>query len=169
MALEKVVEVDQIEVKGEYSIQVRQATKVLDDGKQIGGVSYHRHVVHPNSSLDNEDAKVKKIAEALFDADCIEAYFVSQNGHPSGDPSDSWTLAQLQKYCDNRNITHYPEAVEAVDAVEAVEEVLWAEGDELPEGVEVGDVKTEAVEGVDAVEAKAKDTKASLLSAIPSE
>ena len=113
-----------------------------------------------------EDAKVKKIADALFDADCIEAYFVSQNGHPSGEPSDSWTLAQLQKYCDNRNITHYPEAVDAVEAVEAVEEVLWAEGDELPEGVEVGDVKTEAVEGVDAVEAKAKDTKASLLSAI---
>jgi hypothetical protein len=138
----------------------------MDDGKQIGGVSYHRHVVHPSSNWSGEDAKVKKIADALFDADCIETYFVSQNGHPSGDPSDSWTLAQLQKYCDNRNITHYPEAVEAVDAVEAVEEVLWAEGDELPEGVEVGDVKTEAVEGVDAVEAKAKDTKASLLSAI---
>ena len=166
MALEKVIEVDKIEVVGEYSIQVRQATKVLDDGKQIGGVSYHRHVVHPNSDWSNEDAKVKKIADSLFDADCIEAYFVSQNGHPSGDPSDSWTLAQLQKYCDNRNITHYPEAVDAVEAVEAVEEVLWAEGDELPEGVEVGDVKTEAVEGVDAVEAKAKDTKASLLSAI---
>ena len=48
MALEKVIEVDKIEVVGEYSIQVRQATKVLDDGKQIGGVSYHRHVVHPN-------------------------------------------------------------------------------------------------------------------------
>ena len=66
MALEKVVEVDQIEVKGEYSIQVRTATKVLDDGKQIGGVSYHRHVVHPSSILSSEDAKVKKIAEALW-------------------------------------------------------------------------------------------------------
>ena len=39
MALEKVIEVDKIEVVREYSIQVRQATKVLDDGKQIGGVS----------------------------------------------------------------------------------------------------------------------------------
>jgi hypothetical protein len=45
------------------------------------------------------------------------------------------------------------EAVEAQDAVyetvvvqEAVEEVLWAEEDELPEGVEAGDVKTEAQE-----------------------
>ena len=106
MALEKVVEVDQIEVKGEYSIQVRQATKVLDDGKQIGGVSYHRHVIHPNSDWSNDDAKVKKIADSLFDADCIEAYFVSQNGHPSGDPADSWTKAQLGKYCSSRGIDY---------------------------------------------------------------
>ena len=106
MALEKVVEVDQIEVKGEYSIQVRQATNVLDDGKQIGGVSYHRHVVHPNSSLDNEDAKVAKIAEALFDDDCKEAWQLSQHGYPSGDPSDSWSKAQLGKYCDSRSIDY---------------------------------------------------------------
>ena len=97
MALEKVVEVDQIEVKGEYAIQVRQATKVLDDGKQIGGVSYHRHVVHPNSNWSGEDAKVKKIADALFDADCIEAYFVSQNGHPSGEPASGWNEEKNSK------------------------------------------------------------------------
>ena len=80
MALEKVVEVDQIEIKGEYAIQVRRATKVLDDGKQIGGVSYHRHVVHPNSNWTSEDAKVKKIADALFDDDCKEAYASSSLG-----------------------------------------------------------------------------------------
>ena len=106
MALEKITVVDQIEVVGEYSIQVRQATKVMDDGKQIGGVSYHRHVVHPSSDWSNDDAKVKKIADALFDADCIEAYFVSQNGYPSGDPSDSWTKAQLGKYCSSHNIDY---------------------------------------------------------------
>ena len=80
MALEKVIEVDKIEVVGEYSIQVRQATKVLDDGVQIGGVSYHRHVVHPNSDWSNEDAKVRKIADALFDDDCQEAYASSSLG-----------------------------------------------------------------------------------------
>ena len=106
MALEKVVEVDKIEVVGEYAIQVRQATKVLDDGKQIGGVSYHRHVVHPNSDWSAEDAKVKKICDALFDADCIEAYFVSQYGYPSGDPSNSWSKEHLQKYCDSHDIDY---------------------------------------------------------------
>ena len=80
MALEKIQIVDQIEVVGEYSIQVRQATKVMDDGVQIGGESYHRHVVHPNHDWSNEDAKVKKIADALFDDDCQEAYASSSLG-----------------------------------------------------------------------------------------
>lgn len=83
MALEKVVEVDQIEVKGEYSIQVRTSTKVLDDGKQIGGVSYHRHVVHPDSILSSEDAKVKKIAEALWGDEEKEAWEKLQNPESS--------------------------------------------------------------------------------------
>ena len=83
MALEKVVEVDQIEVKGEYSIQVRTATKVMDNGQQIGSVGYHRHVVHPDSILSSEDAKVKKIAEALFDEDCKKAWEKLQNPEES--------------------------------------------------------------------------------------
>ena len=98
MALEKIVQVDKVELVGDYSIQVRTATKVMDDGKQIGSTSYHRHVVMPNSNWENEDAKVKKIADALFDADCKEAYFVSMNGYSTGEPSDSWTEAQLKKY-----------------------------------------------------------------------
>ena len=106
MALEKVVEVDQIEVKGEYSIQVRTATKVMDDGKQIGSVGYHRHVVHPDSILSSEDAKVKKIAEALWGDTEKEAWFVSQNGHPSGEPADSWTKEQLQKYLSNHSVEY---------------------------------------------------------------
>ena len=106
MALEKVVEVDQIEVKGEYSIQVRTATKVLDDGKQIGSVGYHRHVVHPNSILEGQDAKVKKIAEALWGDSEKEAYYVSQNGYPSGEPKDAWSKAQLQQYLRKHSVEY---------------------------------------------------------------
>jgi len=86
MALEKVVEVDQIEVKGEYSIQVRTATKVLDDGKQIGSVGYHRHVVHPDSILEGQDAKVVKIAEALWGDAEKEAWNRLQNPEPVESP-----------------------------------------------------------------------------------
>jgi hypothetical protein len=106
MALEKVVEVDQIEVKGEYSIQVRTATKVMDDGQQIGSVGYHRHVVTPDSILSSEDAKVKKIAEALWGDTEKEAWFVSKNGHPSGEPADSWTVAQLQRYLSKHSVEY---------------------------------------------------------------
>ena len=113
MALEKVVEVDQIEVKGEYSIQVRTATKVLDDGKQIGSTSYHRHVVHPNSILEGQDARVKKIAEALWGDEEKEAWFVSQNGHPSGEPADSWSEAQLQTYCSKHSVAWTDEHTKA--------------------------------------------------------
>ena len=84
MALEKIQEVDQIEIKGEYSIQVRQATKVLDDGKQIGGVSYHRHVVHPNSDWSGEDAKVKAIANIAWDSDTKAAYKTWRESRPYG-------------------------------------------------------------------------------------
>ena len=106
MALEKVVEVDQIEVKGDYAIQVRTATKVMDDGKQIGSTSYHRHVVHPDSILASEDAKVKKVAEALWGDTEKEEWFVKKNGHPSGEPSDSWTVAQLEKYLDKYSVSY---------------------------------------------------------------
>ena len=113
MALLKVVEVDQIEVKGEFSIQVRTATKVMDDGSQIGSTSYHRHVVHPDSILEGQDARVVKIAEALFDDDCKEAWFVSQNGHPSGEPADSWSEAQLQAYCSKHSVAWTDEHTKA--------------------------------------------------------
>ena len=106
MALEKVVEVDQIEVKGEYSIQVRTATKVMDDNKQIGSVGYHRHVLNPNSILSSEDAKVKKIAEALWGDTEKEAYFVSVNKYPSGEPANSWTVVQLQKYLSKHSVEY---------------------------------------------------------------
>ena len=122
MALEKIQVVDQIEVVGEYSVQVRQSTKVMDDGVQIGGESYHRHVVHPSSDWSNEDAKVKKICDALFDADCIEAYFVSQHGYPSGAASESWTKAQLQKYCDDRSIA-YEESDTKAELITKIESV----------------------------------------------
>ena len=80
MALEKIQVVDQIEVVGEFAVQVRETIKVMDNGVQIGGVSYHRHVVMPDGDWSNEDAKVKKICDALFDDDCKEAYASSSLG-----------------------------------------------------------------------------------------
>jgi fibronectin-binding autotransporter adhesin len=44
--------------------------------------------------------------------------------------------------------------VRAVEGVEAADAVLYVEGDEIPEGKNIGDVKTPAVEAVEAVEAE---------------
>ena len=52
-----------------------------------------------------------------------------------------------------RVVTPAVEAVEGVEGVEAVEATYFEDGDELPDGKAVGDIKTEAVEGIEAVEA----------------
>ena len=106
MALEKIQTVDQIEIVGDNCVQVREVIRVMDDGVQVGGDAYHRHLITPSHDWSNEDAKVKKICDALFDADCIEAFYLLQHGYPSGDPSESWTKVQLQKYCADRSIDY---------------------------------------------------------------
>ena len=80
MALEKIAVIDKIEVLGEYSVQIREVVRVMDDGVQIGGDAYHLHVILPPDDWSAEDAKVKKICDALFDDDCKEAYASSSLG-----------------------------------------------------------------------------------------
>jgi hypothetical protein len=65
MALTKETVVDKIEVLESGSIQVRQATRVLEDGKVLS-TSYHRHVLSPGDDLTNEDPKVVAIANAAW-------------------------------------------------------------------------------------------------------
>jgi predicted component of type VI protein secretion system len=65
MALIKKVVIDKIEVLESGSIQVRQATRVLEDGKVLS-TSYHRHVLEKDADLTNEDLKVAAIATAAW-------------------------------------------------------------------------------------------------------
>ena len=65
MALVKEVVIDKIEVLESGSIQVRQATRVLEDGEVLS-TSYHRHVVEPGADLSAEDPKVVAIATAAW-------------------------------------------------------------------------------------------------------
>ena len=64
MALEKEVVTDKIEVLENGCIQVRQATRIIEDGEVIS-TSYHRRVVTPVDDVSNEDDKVKAIAAAV--------------------------------------------------------------------------------------------------------
>lgn len=65
MSLAKEIVIDKIEVLESGSIQVRQATRVLEDGSLLS-TSYHRHVLSPGADLTNEDPKVVAIATAAW-------------------------------------------------------------------------------------------------------
>ncbi len=75
MALTKSVTADKIEVvtgqdedgNATTSVQVRTATKVLEDGAVISQ-SYHRHVIQSSDDYSSEPANVQAICVAAFGA-----------------------------------------------------------------------------------------------------
>ena len=75
MALTKSVTADKIEVvtgqdedgNATTSVQVRTATKVLEDGAVISQ-SYHRHVIQSGDDYSSEPANVQAICNAVFGA-----------------------------------------------------------------------------------------------------
>ena len=73
MALENQTVVDKIEVVENGCVQVRTATRIVEDGVQLSQ-SYHRHVVAPGQDYSNEDARVQAICAATHTAEVIAAY-----------------------------------------------------------------------------------------------
>ena len=98
--LTKEIEYDKIEVVKTWDIQVRRATKVMeeqaDGSKTELNRSFHRHVLVPFSSekgsdgkwthtatdLSGEDAKVKAIAEVAWTDDVKTAYKTWRESQP---------------------------------------------------------------------------------------
>jgi hypothetical protein len=73
MALTKEIVVDKIEVLEKGQIQVRAATRVLEDGVALSS-SFHRHVLAPGDDLSGQDARVSAIATATWTDEVITAY-----------------------------------------------------------------------------------------------
>lgn len=73
MSIQKNVVVDQIEVTENGLVQVRTATKIIEDGVVIGK-SLHRHVVAPGDDYSKEDFRVQAICAAAHTADVIATY-----------------------------------------------------------------------------------------------
>ena len=89
MALTKVTVVDKIEVLENGSVQVRAATRVMEDGALLSS-SFHRHVINPQertgyekdvsagtwaaTDVTGEDARVAAICTAIWTADVIASY-----------------------------------------------------------------------------------------------
>jgi len=77
MSLEKQTVVDKIEVVENGSVQVRTATRIVEDGNVIS-TSYHRHVVAPGQDYSQEDARVQAICAATHTPEVIAAYQAAQ-------------------------------------------------------------------------------------------
>ena len=73
MTIEKHIVVDNIETLENGCVQVRTATRVLDDGRLIGQ-SFHRHVVNPGDDYAGEDARVQAICRATHTLDVVQAF-----------------------------------------------------------------------------------------------
>ena len=83
MALTKEIVVDKIEVLEMGEIQVRTATKIKEDGKELSS-SFHRHVLEPSTKnesnawvdtdISGEDARVQAIANATWTESVKTAY-----------------------------------------------------------------------------------------------
>jgi phytoene dehydrogenase-like protein len=77
MSLEKQIEVDQIEVTQNGSVQVRTATKTIENDTVISSL-FHRHVVAPGDDYSAEDASVQAVCAATHTAGVVAAYAAEQ-------------------------------------------------------------------------------------------
>jgi len=82
MALTKETVVDKIEVLEMGQVQVRTATRVMEDGAVLSS-SFHRHVVEPSTKtgdtwgdtdISSEDGRVQAIANATWTDSVKTAY-----------------------------------------------------------------------------------------------
>jgi hypothetical protein len=73
MALTKQQVIDKIEVVENGSLQIRQVTKIMEDGKELSS-SYHRWSFAPGDDVSNQPANVQAIAAAAWTAEVIAAY-----------------------------------------------------------------------------------------------
>jgi len=74
MSLEKIIKIDQIEIVGDYkAIQVRQATVVTENGKELSR-SFHRHTLSCDADISGEDAEVQAVCNAVWTDEVKAAY-----------------------------------------------------------------------------------------------
>jgi hypothetical protein len=73
MALTEFSSIDQIEIVGNWNIQVRQATVIEKDGVQVAR-TFHRWVLTPDMDISGQEQKVKDICNAAWTPEVKSAY-----------------------------------------------------------------------------------------------
>jgi hypothetical protein len=74
MALTKEQILDRLEILEDGTIQVRWATRVIDDDGTILGERYQRHVLSPGDDVSGEHLRIRRVANAIWDAQTIADY-----------------------------------------------------------------------------------------------
>lgn len=77
MALTKEVSIDRVEIVDGGCIQVRQVTKIVEDGNVLSQ-SFHRWSLTPGQDLTGQPDNIKSIAEAAWTPEVITAYQAQQ-------------------------------------------------------------------------------------------
>lgn len=77
MTIEKVVVVDKIEVLEDGVIQVRQATRIVEDGNCLSE-TFHRWVLVPGQDVADQDSRVQSIAGVIWTPAIVDAYVQQQ-------------------------------------------------------------------------------------------
>jgi hypothetical protein len=73
MALTENISIDQIEIVGDWNIQIRQATVITKNGEQVAR-SFHRWVLTPDMDISDQEQKVQNIANAAWTYEVKAAY-----------------------------------------------------------------------------------------------
>lgn len=77
MTLEKIAVVDKIEVTEFGHVQVRTATRIVENGATLSQ-SYHRHIIAPGDDYSQEDRRVQAICAATHTPEVIAAHAALQ-------------------------------------------------------------------------------------------
>jgi len=73
MSLTKEVVIDKIEITENGVVQIRQATKILEDGNELSQ-SYHRWSIAPGQDYSGQPDNVKTICAVAHTPEVIAAY-----------------------------------------------------------------------------------------------
>ena len=77
MSLTKTTTVDQITVTENGVVLYREATRIMEDGKELSK-TYHRSSLTPAQDLTGVPANVVAICNTVWTAECVAAYQAAQ-------------------------------------------------------------------------------------------
>lgn len=73
MSLTKETNIDKIEIVENGTVQVRQVTRIIEDGQQLSQI-YHRWAIAPGQDYSDEPDNVKTICQVAHTPEVIATY-----------------------------------------------------------------------------------------------